>query len=107
MRYLFWFWVVPMSVLWGWIGLSYHDINFGTNTLSRANHDLVFAIYSHILGLPKEEIMGMFVRVSIIDTVLIFAIFAWRRRKDIRAWWQARKAGPMPVQAEESSAPAE
>jgi hypothetical protein len=29
MRYLFWLWFMPLSLFWGWFGLSYYDVNFG------------------------------------------------------------------------------
>ena len=111
MRYVFWFWLFPMSVLWGWIGLSYHDISFGTFFLSRANHDLVFHIYSMVLGgMEHGEILRLLAKACIVDSFLIFGILAFRRRREIRAWWQARKgdaATGEPAEAAQPAVPAE
>lgn len=95
MRYVFWFWFVPMGLLWGWYGLSYHDINFGLTALSRSTHDLVFAIYGHILGIEKDVVVRLLIKACIVDTILIMAIVAFRRRRAIRAWWAQRTERPM------------
>ena len=92
MRYIFYFWFLPMSLFWGWFGLSAHDINLGTTFFSRDTHDIVFAIYSHVLGLNRETIVALLIRACIVDTAIIFGIFAFRRRKEIRAWWAERQA---------------
>ena len=92
MRYVFWFWFVPMGFLWGWYYLSYHDISFGMGFFSRDMHDLVFAIYGHILGMEKDVIIRLLIKACIVDTGLIMAILAFRRRHRIRAWWQTRQA---------------
>lgn len=92
MRYIFYFWFLPMSLFWAWFGLSYYDISFGTSFFSRDMHELVFAIYGSVLNLDYATVLKLLVRACIVDTFLIFGIFAFRRRKDIKAWWQARKA---------------
>ncbi len=38
MRYLFWLWFMPLSLFWGWFGLSYYDMNFGMLFLRRELH---------------------------------------------------------------------
>lgn len=91
MRYIFYFWFLPMSLFWAWFGLSYYDINMGTDFFSREMNELVFAIYGSILGLERETIVWLVVRACIVDTILIFAIFGFRKRHDIKAWWQARR----------------
>ncbi|MCR9124075.1 MAG: DUF6105 family protein [Phyllobacteriaceae bacterium] len=113
MRYVFWFWFVPMGFLWSWFFLSYHDISLGMGFFSRQTHDLVFAIYGHILNLEKDVIVQLLVKACIVDTFLIMGIVAFRRRKAIQAWWQgrrARRAAPVPVEekaADQVVAPAE
>lgn len=92
MKYLFWLWLVPMSLFWGWFGLSYHDINFGTTMFSREIHNMVFGIYAHLLGVSYDTIVSGFIKACIFDTFLIGGIIAYRKRKQIKAWWQARKA---------------
>jgi len=113
MRYVFWFWFVPMGFLWGWFFLSYHDISLGLRFFSRQTHDLVFLIYGHVLGMEKDVIVRLLVKACIVDTFLIMGILAFRRRKAIRAWWQERRAdrsAPAPVDAKPADqviAPAE
>ena len=92
MKWVLIFWALPIVILGSWYGLSYNDINFGYVMLSREMNDLVFQIYGNILGLPPAEIPGLVVRAIIVDTFLLFGIMAFRRRKAIIAWWQARQA---------------
>ncbi|QBK30444.1 DUF6105 family protein [Roseitalea porphyridii] len=99
MRYIFWFWFVPMGFLWSWYFLSLNDISLGMGFFSRETHDLVFLIYGHILDLEKDMIVRLLVKACIVDTGLIFAILAFRRRKQIRAWWNARRAEQRPEEA--------
>lgn len=86
MRYILLFWALPMGIFWGWYYLSYNDINFGYAFFSRQVHDLAFQMYGQILGIAPETIPPLVARACIVDTALIFAIFAFRRRKDIAAW---------------------
>lgn len=94
MRYLFWLWFMPLALFWGWFGLSYYDVNFGLTVFSRDLHDLVFHIYGSLLGIDPARIPVLFLRACIFDTGLIFAIVAFRKRREIRRWWAARKAAP-------------
>ena len=89
MRWLLVFWALPLLAFGGWYYLSYYDMNFGTIYLSRALHDAVFQLYGDILGVAPEVIPGMLAKAIAFDTVLILAIFAFRRRADIKAWWLA------------------
>jgi hypothetical protein len=111
MRYLFWLWFLPLSLFWGWFGLSYHDLNFGMLFLSRDLHDMVFQIYGSLLGLDPASIPIMFLKACIFDTFLIFGIVAYRKRRQIRQWWQNRKLLSGPETAEpgavETQVPAE
>lgn len=91
MRYLLLFWAMPMSTFWGWYGLSYNDVNFGFLFLSRTMHDLVFQIYGAMLNLDAGTVPGLLAKACIVDTAIIFAIFAFRRRRKISAWWRARQ----------------
>lgn len=86
MRYVLFFWALPLGLFWGWYFLSFHDINFGYLFLSRVLHDAVFQIYGNMLGIDPERIPGMLVKACVMDTALIGGILAWRRRKPIRAW---------------------
>jgi hypothetical protein len=114
MRYLFWLWLTPLSLFWGWFGLSYYDINFGMVFLSRQLHDLVFTIYGNILNVDPAEIPVMFLKACIFDTFLIFGIIAFRKRRQIRAWWEKRRGGAQeteqaiePISADAVQVPAE
>lgn len=97
MRYVLIFWGLPMGLFWGWFYLSFHDINFGTIYFSRLLHDFAFEFYANImnqyLGMNVEAkaIPRMIAEACVIDTALIGAILAFRRRKRIAAWWRARK----------------
>lgn len=93
MRYILIFWAVPMALIWGWYGLSYHDANFGITFLSRDMHDLVFRLYGHILGIEPSAIPPLLARACIIDTGIVLAIFAFRRRRVIAAWLTRRRGG--------------
>ena len=102
MRYILIFWGVPMGLFWGWYFLSYNDINFGLLFFSRAVHDFAFEFYGNILGIDPTSIGPMVARASVVDTLIIFSILAFRRRKTIMAWWKSRsgasalrEAGPV------------
>lgn len=102
MRYILIFWALPLGLFWGWYFLSYHDINFGLLFFSRLLHDFAFDFYGNMLGIDPATIPGLVARACVIDTALIFAILAFRRRRKIAAWWKARsmpaalrEAGPV------------
>lgn len=90
MRYIFIFLVVPMSLVWGWYFLSLNDLHFGVPMLTREAHELVFAIYGEILGMKPEAIPPLLARACIVDTAIVLAIFALRKRRTIRAWLEGR-----------------
>ncbi len=97
MRYVLIFWAAPMGMFWGWYYLSYHDINFGTVYFSRLLHDFAFGFYAQILNqyagmnIEASAIPAMIARACVIDTLLIMAILAFRRRKRIINWWRQRR----------------
>jgi hypothetical protein len=90
MRYIFFFWALPLGIFWGWYFLSLNDMNFGFVMLTRDVHDMAFAIYGKILGIEPERIPGLVARACVVDTLLIMAIFAFRKHRAIRAWILAR-----------------
>ncbi len=98
MKWLLIWWAFPICFLGGWYGLSYYDLNFGIFMLTRDAHDLVFQIYGQTLGIPPESIPPLVLRAIIVDSILVFAIFGFRRRAKIMAWWRARHA---PAQSSE------
>jgi len=91
MKWFLILWAGPIALLGSWYGLSYYDMSFGIFMLTRDAHDLVFRIYGHILGIPPESIPPLVLRAIIVDSLLVFALIAFRRRKKIAAWWQARR----------------
>ena len=91
MRWILIFWALPLAVLGTWYGLSYNDINFGYLILSRQMNDFVFQLYGQILGLPPENIPGLLLRALLVDSLLLFGILAFRRRRQIAAWWTSRQ----------------
>jgi hypothetical protein len=91
MKWILIFWALPLAILGTWYGLSYNDINFGYLILSRQMNDFVFQLYGQILGIDPEIIPGLVLRAVILDSVLLFGILAFRRRKQIAAWWVARQ----------------
>lgn len=97
MRYILIFWGVPMGLFWGWYFLSYHDINFGLLFFSRAVHDFAFAFYGQLLGIDPQTIPPLVARACVVDTLLIFGIFAFRRRREIRRWWVERRGLGLPA----------
>jgi hypothetical protein len=92
MRYILIFWAAPLGFFWSWYFLSFHDVSLGTKLLSRQTHDLVFAIYGHFLGLDRDTIVTMVAKACVFDTFIIFGILGFRRRKEIKAWWNNRRA---------------
>ncbi|MBC2773637.1 hypothetical protein H6M51_12250 [Rhizobium sp. AQ_MP] len=91
MKTLLLLWALPITILGAWYGLSYYDMSFGIFMLTRDAHDLVFQVYGDILGIPPETIPPLVLRAIIVDSLILFAIIGFRRRKQIRAWWVARQ----------------
>lgn len=92
MRALLIFWAAPLGFFWGWYFLSLNNLNFGTTFFSRELHDLVFTIYGNILGVDPDTIPALAARACVVDTLIILAIFAFRKRASIKQWWNAKRA---------------
>ena len=91
MRYVLTIWALPLIVFWGWFGLSYYDINFGYLMLSRRVHDLYFQISGQLLGLDPADIPWLFLKACVFDTLILLAIWAFRRRRELAAWVRQRR----------------
>ncbi|SMF51199.1 DUF6105 family protein [Neorhizobium sp. CSC1952] len=105
MKWFLILWAGPVLLLTGWYGLSYYDMSFGIFMLTRHAHDLVFQVYGHILGIPPETIPPLVARAIAFDSLIVFGIIAFRKRKAIAAWWQRRqasKSGKLALPSEES-----
>lgn len=103
MKWFLILWAGPIALLGSWYGLSYYDMSFGIFMLTRDAHDLVFRIYGHILGIAPESIPPLVLRAIIVDSLIVFAIIAFRRRKKIIAWWQARRQSSSAALASDES----
>jgi hypothetical protein len=103
MKWFLILWAGPIALLGSWYGLSYYDMSFGIFMLTRDAHDLVFQIYGHILGIPPEDLPPLVLRAIVVDSSLVFAILAFRRRRQIYAWWQARSQSSSRILASEES----
>lgn len=85
-------WAAPVCLLTSWYSLSYYDMSFGIFMLTRQAHDLVFDIYGSVLGIPPETIPPLVARAIAFDSLVVLAIVAYRKRRQITAWWQARQS---------------
>ena len=92
MRWILAAWALPLGVFWGWYFLSAYNLHFGYVMLTRQAHDLLFQLYGQMLGVEPATIPPLVAKACILDTILILAIWAFRRRKEIAAWFAARRA---------------
>lgn len=105
MKWFLILWAGPVALLGSWYWLSYYDMSFGFYMLTRQTHDLVFEIYGNILGLPPESLPPLVARAIAVDSLIVFAILAFRRRKHIVAWWRGRQSAARVSAESLSSAP--
>lgn len=85
MRYIIALWALPLVLFWGWYFLSFYDMNFGFLMLTRQVHDFVFQLYGEILGIDPATIPAMLAKACVFDSLILAAILAFRRRKQIAA----------------------
>ncbi|HCD85707.1 DUF6105 family protein [Agrobacterium deltaense] len=105
MKWFLILWAGPVALLGSWYWLSYYDMSFGFYMLTRETHDLVFQVYGNILGLPPESLPPLVARAIAVDSLIVFAILAFRRRKRIAAWWRDRQSVARASAESLSSAP--
>lgn len=105
MKWFLILWAGPVALLGSWYWLSYYDMSFGFYMLTRETHDLVFQIYGNILGLPPESLPPLVARAIVVDSLIVFAILAFRKRKQIAAWWTGRQSTARASAESLSSAP--
>jgi hypothetical protein len=86
MRWVFSLWAAPLVIFWGWYFLSLNDMHFGYVMLTRAAHDIVFQLYGEMLGIDPATIPWLVAKACIVDTFLLLALWAFRRRRNIAAW---------------------
>jgi hypothetical protein len=90
MKWFLILWAGPVAFLGAWYFLSYYDMSFGFFMLTRESHDLVFQIYGNVLGIAPETIPPLVARAIAFDSLIVFGIIGFRKRKDISAWWRRR-----------------
>jgi hypothetical protein len=83
--------VLPMGFFWSWYLLSANDISFGFFMYTREMHDFVFRTYGEMIGIDPAIIPPLLIRACIVDTFIILGIWAFRRRREIAAWWRKRQ----------------
>ena len=86
MRYFLVLWAAPLVIFWGWYFLSLNDLHFGFVMLTRQVHDLVFQLYGQTLGIDPTSIPRLVARACVLDSAILLAICAFRRRTPIMAW---------------------
>ena len=92
MRTLLALWVLPLALFWGWFFLSLNDLNFGYVMLSRQLHDLVFQLYGEMLGVDPATIPMLIAKACLFDSLIVLAIWAFRRRRTVAGWVRAAHA---------------
>ncbi|MGF9692582.1 MULTISPECIES: DUF6105 family protein [unclassified Rhizobium] len=102
MKWFLILWAGPVLLLGSWYWLSYNDISFGFFMLTRQTHDLVFEIYGGILGVEPEILPPLVARAVAFDSLIVMSIVAFRKRRQIIAWWSGRYGVSAPVAREES-----
>ena len=86
-RILIILWLSPIVLFALWIGLSTADISLGLPFMTREAHDAVFAVYSHVLGLSRTEILDMLMKALWFDVAILAALVAWRRWEQLRDFY--------------------
>lgn len=81
MRYIFAIWAAPLVLFWGWYFASINDMHFGYWMLSRQFNLAIFELYGELLGVDPATIPWMMGKAFLVDTLIILAIWAYRRRK--------------------------
>jgi hypothetical protein len=91
MRIILALWAAPLLAFWGWFGLSYYDVHFGYVLLTREAHELIFQLYGEILGIDPATIPSLVAKACVFDTFILLGIWAFRRRRQLRAWLDRRE----------------
>lgn len=85
MRWFITLWALPMAIFWGWYFLSLNDVNFGYVMMTRQFHDLFFGLYGEMLGVDPAGIPPLVAKACLVDSALLLAIWAFRRRHSLLA----------------------
>lgn len=90
MRWLLSLWFAPITFLVAWLALAANDWNLGVHFFSRDMYDTVFGTYAAVLGVPAETLPPLVVRALVLDSLIVLALYAFRRRKPIVAFLRER-----------------
>lgn len=90
MRWLLSIWFVPIAFLVLWLLLAANDWSLGVHFFSREMYDTVFGVYANVLGVPAESLPPLVVRALVLDSLIVLALYAFRRRKPIMAFLRER-----------------
>ncbi|RIY03714.1 hypothetical protein D3218_02960 [Aureimonas flava] len=90
MRWLLSLWFLPITFLVLWLTLAANDWSLGLHFFSREMYDTVFAVYGGALGVPPESLPPLVVRALVLDSLIVLALYAFRRRKPIVAYLRER-----------------
>ena len=105
MRYVVLAWALPLAIFWGWFGLSYYDMNFGYLMLTRRVHDIYFQIFGQMTGLEPSTIPWLAFKACVMDTFILLGIWAFRARREIKAWLVKMRGRYSGTSSEPESAP--
>jgi hypothetical protein len=92
MRWLLIAWFTPLAIFWGWLGLAYVDAWPSSVFFSRILYENVFVVYEQMTGLNEAQLISYLAKICILDSLVVLGIYAFRRRKNIKAWWAARRS---------------
>lgn len=93
MRLFLILWLGPIATLGLWYGLASNDLHFGIFIFSREIHDEVFRIYGAALGMAPESLPPLVAKAIVVDSFVLLAIIAFRKRKILLPWFQEKYAG--------------
>jgi hypothetical protein len=99
MKYLLAIWAAPPLFFWSWYFLSLNDINFGSVYLSRRLHVLIMEVFALLMNTDPASVPGLMAEACAFDALLLAAIWAFRRRRELSAWANERYARYAAVRA--------
>jgi len=79
MRTIFFLWLVPIVLFWGWHFLSFYDVG-GVFFLTNHFNTHIYNIYGDILKMPADDVPWALAWIFVFDSIILFfgvAIIAW------------------------------
>ena len=90
MRILLSAWFAPITFLVLWLLMASNDWSLGIHFFSRDMYDSVFDLYANVLGVPAETLPPLVVRALVLDSLIVLALYAFRRRRPIMTFLRER-----------------